>query len=214
MRRFEPVSGTAALLPQDDIDTDQILPASHMRGSNVDYGAGLFANWRRDPTFVLAQPRFAATRILVAGRNFGCGSTREHAAWALDGAGIHVLFARSFGEVFRENCLRNAILPVTLGEDAHAALSAAVAAADGAPGFRVDLGAQRVTGPSGFALGFDVAPVERIALLEGLDDIGLTLRSGEAIAVFEAAQRASRPWLQQMARPGWNNRVAGGGDGA
>ena len=212
MRRFEAVAGTAALLAQDDVDTDQILPASHMRGSNVDYGAGLFANWRRDPGFVLNQPRFAATRILVAGRNFGCGSTREHAAWALDGAGIHVLFARSFGEVFRENCLRNAILPVTLEEAAHAALSAAVADADGAPGFRVDLAAQRVTGPDGFELAFDVAPVERIALLEGLDDIGLTLRSADAIAAFEAGQRAARPWLQQMARPAWNSRVAGEGD--
>jgi 3-isopropylmalate/(R)-2-methylmalate dehydratase small subunit len=210
MRRFEPVAGTAALLPQDDIDTDQILPASHMRGTNVDYGAGLFANWRRDPDFVLSQPRYAGTRILVAGRNFGCGSTREHAAWALDGYGIRVLFARSFGEVFRENCLRNAILPVTLAEDAHARLSAAVAAADGQPEFRVDLASQRVTGPQGLALPFDVVPVERIALLEGLDDIGLTLRSDAAIATFEAAQRAARPWLQQLHKPGWNSRVAAG----
>lgn len=208
MRRFETVTGIVALLPQDDIDTDQILPAAYMRGSNVDYGAGLFANWRQDPDFVLSQPRYAQTRILVGGRNFGCGSTREHAAWALDGFGIRVLLARSFGEVFRENCLRNAILPVTLPEDAHARLCAAVAAADGGAAFQVDLAAQRVTGPDGFALAFDIAPVERIALLEGLDDIGLTLRSDAAIAAFEAAQRAARPWLQRLDAPGWNSRVA------
>ncbi|MDB5370328.1 MAG: 3-isopropylmalate dehydratase small subunit [Roseomonas sp.] len=209
MRRFEPVTGVAALLDRDDIDTDQILPAANMRGAKIDYGAGLFANWRREPEFVLSQPRYARTRILVAGSNFGCGSTREHAAWALDGFGIRVILARGFGEVFRENCLRNALLPVTLAAEPHARLVAAVAAADGQQAFHVDLAAQRMTGPGDFSLDFDVAPVERVALLEGLDDIGLTLRFREAIAAHEAAQRQSRPWLQRMDPPGWNPRVAG-----
>lgn len=208
MRRFEAVEGVAALLARDDIDTDQILPASAMRGANADYGAGLFAGWRKEPGFVLNRPGYGQTRIMVAGRNFGCGSTREHAAWALDGFGIQVLVALSFGEVFRENCLRNGLLPITLAAEAHATLAAAVAAADGRAQFRVDLVAQSITGPGGLVLDFDIAPFERLALLEGLDEVGLTLRAGDAIEAHEAAMRQRRPWLQHLTPPHWNERVA------
>ncbi len=112
MRQFKPVDAPAALLDRDNIDTDQVLPAAFLRGADPDYRAGLFALWRRDPAFVLSRPGWEHTAILVSGANFGCGSTREHACWALDAFGIRVLIAGSFGEVFRDNCVRNAILPI------------------------------------------------------------------------------------------------------
>ena len=198
MRQFTTVDGVAALLDQDNIDTDQMLPSAFMRGLNPDYAAGLFATWRRDPEFVLSRPGYGATQILVSGVNFGCGSTREHAAWALDAFGIRVLIAHSFGEVFRENCLKNALLPIMLDAAPLASVAALLRDAPGPVSLRVDLHAQQITGPDGFALGFDTAPVEKLALIEGLDEIGLTLREQDSIAAWEGAERARRPWHQTM----------------
>ncbi len=201
MRRFEPVHGVAALLDQDNIDTDQMLPSSYLRGANPDYAAGLFGVWRRDPAFVLSRPGFGATRILVSGENFGCGSTREHACWALDRFGIRVLIAASYAEVFRENCLKNALLPITAEPDNLARLAAILRDAASPVHLGVDLAEQRVTGPDGFAFPFDLAPVEKLALLEGLDDIGMTLREQDAIASWELAEQARRPWRQTLRPP-------------
>lgn len=203
MRRFVPVDGVAALLDQDNINTDQVLPAAFMRGIEPNYAAGLFALWRRDPAFVLSRPGWERTSILVSGANFGCGSTREHACWALDEYGIRVLVAGSFGEVFRDNCVKNGVLPIAAAPGPLDRLRALLRAAPGPVRLCVDLAAQGVTGP-GFAMGFDIPPADKLALLEGLDEIGMTLQQAGAIDRWEAAERAARPWRQSMpglARP-------------
>ncbi len=201
MRRFEPVHGVAALLDQDNIDTDQMLPSSYLRGANPDYAAGLFGLWRRDPGFVLSRPGYEATRILVSGDNFGCGSTREHACWALDKYGVHVLIAGGYADVFRENCLKNALLPIVAESETLASLATLLREAPGPVQLGVDLASQRVTGPDGFGFSFDVAPVEKLALLEGLDEIGMTLREQDSIAAWERAERTRRPWRQTLRPP-------------
>jgi 3-isopropylmalate/(R)-2-methylmalate dehydratase small subunit len=198
MRCFVTMEGVAALLDRDNIDTDQVLPSAFMRGLDPDYAAGLFAIWRRDPAFVLSRPGYEATSILVAGVNFGCGSTREHACWALDAFGIRVLIANSFGEVFRENCLKNGLLPIMLATEPLARVAALLRDAPDPVRLQVDLVAQQISGPNGFSLGFDIAPVEKLALLEGLDEIGMTLREQAVIAAWEQAERTRRPWHQAM----------------
>jgi len=198
MRRFGPVDGVAALLDQDNIDTDQVLPSSYMRGVEPDYGAGLFGTWRKDPGFVLNRPGWERASILVAGANFGCGSTREHACWALDGFGIRVLVASSFGEVFRDNCVKNGLLPIAAPAGPLAALHALLRAASAPVRLRVDLPAQRVAGPDKFVMEFDIPPADKTALLDGLDEIGMTLLLADGIAAWEAAQRAERPWRQTL----------------
>lgn len=200
MRRFTPVHAPAALLDRDSIDTDQILPAAFMRGIDPAYGAGLFGLWRRDKAFVLNQPGYAGTAILVAGSNFGCGSTREHACWALDEFGIRVLIAGSFGEVFRDNCVRNGILPIVAASGALAELRDLLRVAPAPVSLDVDLPSQRVTGP-GFGMGFDCAPADKTALLEGMDEIGMTLLHTGALAAWEAHERRERPWRQTLRVP-------------
>ncbi len=197
MRRFTPIDGVAALLDQDNIDTDQVLPAAFMRGIDPDYGAGLFALWRRDPDFVLSRPGWAHSQILVSGKNFGCGSTREHACWALDEFGIRGLIAESFGEVFRDNCIKNGILPIALPPTSLDPLRARLRAAAAPVRLHVDLAAQHVMG-AGIALPFDIAPADKTALLEGLDEIGLTLLQAPAIGEWERAEQAARPWRQRL----------------
>src|SRR5450830_833627 len=145
MRRFETVQGITVVLPQDDIDTDQVLPSAYLRRFDADFSVGLFAEWRKDPALVLAKPAYRAAKILIAGANFGCGSTREHAVWAIDAFGFRVLIAPSFADIFRANCIKNALLPITLNPAAHAAMVAAAnkAGADGE--FTVDLNASATT---------------------------------------------------------------------
>jgi 3-isopropylmalate/(R)-2-methylmalate dehydratase small subunit len=200
MRQFKPVHAPAALLDRDNIDTDQILPSSFLRGADPDYRAGLFAIWRRDPEFVLSRPGWENTAILVSGANFGCGSTREHACWALDAFGIRVLIASSFGEVFRDNCVRNFILPIAAAPENLEALRALLREAPGPVQLHVDLAAQRVTAP-GFDMTFEVPPADKIALLEGLDEIGMTLKQDDAIAAWETAEQTRRPWRQTLRVP-------------
>ncbi len=197
MRRFQPVDAVAALLDRDNIDTDQVLPAAFMRGIDPDYAAGLFALWRRDPDFVLSRPGWEQTAILVSGANFGCGSTREHACWALDEFGIRVLVAGSFGEVFRDNCIRNGILPIAAAPEPLDRLRALLRDAPGPVRLQVDLVAQRISGP-GFTMAFELPPADKTALLDGLDEIGMTLLQADAIAGWE---RAARPWLQHLRTP-------------
>ena len=200
MRRFEAVEAVAALLDQDNINTDQVLPAAYIRGIDPDYAAGLFALWRRDPGFVLSRPGWERTGILVSGANFGCGSTREHACWALAEYGIRALVAGSYGEVFRDNCVKNGILPIVLGPEPLEQLRMLLRVAPGPVRLSVDLPAQRVAGP-GFAATFGLPPSDRTALLEGLDEIGMTLKAAAAIDGWEQAERAARPWRQAMQRP-------------
>ena len=201
MRRFETVDAVAALLDQDNINTDQVLPASYIRGIDPDYAAGLFALWRRDPAFVLSRPGWESTGILVSGLNFGCGSTREHACWALAEYGIRVLVAGSFGEVFRDNCVKNGILPIAAAAEPLERLRGLLRAAAGPVRLHVDLVAQQVSAPD-FAMAFDIPPADRMALLEGLDEIGMTLQAADAIDAWERSERAVRPWRQSMRDPG------------
>ena len=200
MRQFRTIDAVAALLDRDSIDTDQVLPAAFMRGIDPDYGAGLFALWRRDPDFVLSRPGWEHTAILVSGANFGCGSTREHACWALDAFGIRVLIAGSFGEVFRDNCIRNAILPIAAAPEPLERLRALLREATGPVRLQVDLAAQRVDAP-GFTMAFDLPAADRTALLDGLDEIGMTLLQADAIAGWEDSVRVARPWLQRLRAP-------------
>jgi len=197
MRRFTPLDGIAALLDQDNIDTDQVLPSAFMRGIDPDYGAGLFALWRRDPNFVLSRAGWTHSQILVAGKNFGCGSTREHACWALDEFGIRVLIAESFGEVFRDNCVKNGILPIAVTANVLEPLRAVLRAAADPISVHVDLVSQLVTGPS-VALAFDIPPADKTALIEGLDEIGMTLQQESLITAWERAEQAARPWRQSL----------------
>jgi 3-isopropylmalate dehydratase small subunit len=201
MQRFERVAGAAVPLLQENIDTDQVLPSSYMRGLNPDYAAGFFGTLRKDPAFVLNQPAYRGARILVAGDNFGCGSTREHAVWAMEAFGLRVVVSTSLPEVFRENCVKNGILPLALPASDHSRLAAAVVAVAGRAPFTVDLVTQRIDGPDGFALGFDVPEAQRKALLEGLDEIGLTLLEAPALEAYEASARERRPWQQAFRHP-------------
>ncbi|HEY4406588.1 MAG TPA: 3-isopropylmalate dehydratase small subunit, partial [Xanthobacteraceae bacterium] len=190
----------AVPLLQDDINTDQITPIN--RNMNPDWAALLFANARKladgsvDPDFPLNKPQFRRPGILVTGRNFGCGSSREGAVWAMLATGIRCIVARSFADIYRENCLQNGLLPVELSAADGAAFEARVLAADGAAPFRVDLQAQSIGGPGGPDLAFEILPADRMRLLEGLDDIGLTLKHAPDIAAWEKRMSGEFPWLQ------------------
>jgi 3-isopropylmalate/(R)-2-methylmalate dehydratase small subunit len=202
MQPFASYTGIAAPLLRDDINTDQIAPILHTRGLHEDYKAALFYRARRredgseDPDFVLNKPQFRSAGILVTGQNFGAGSSRESAVWCMLAYGIRVIVASSFADIYRENCLQNGLLPVVLGAGDADAFAARVVAADGAEPFTVDLMTQRISGPGGADLAFDIAPADRMRLLEGLDDIGLTLKHMGDIASWENRAAAEQPWLQ------------------
>ncbi|TRW17699.1 3-isopropylmalate dehydratase small subunit [Glacieibacterium frigidum] len=196
MTAFPPVtivSGVPAPLLRDDVDTDAIIPSREInRVSKAGLGQALFAGWRyrvgtRDavPDFVLNRPEYAQAAILLGGANFGCGSSREHAVWALHDWGIRVVIAPGFAPIFRGNCVRNGVLPAVLDDVA--------SLADGAP-VTVDLAAQRVR-HGGRTHGFDIAAPDKAMLLGGLDAIDLTRQLGPEIAAFHARDRAARPWI-------------------
>jgi 3-isopropylmalate/(R)-2-methylmalate dehydratase small subunit len=200
MQPFTKVTGVAAPLLMDDVNTDQISPAERGHGLKPDLKAMLFSRAKKtEPDFVLNRPQFKDTRILVSRENFGCGSSRENAVWALMANDITCVIARSIADIFKENCLRNGVLPISLGE-AGAAFEAKVVAADGAKPFTVDLTTQTISCPDGTTMKFDISSAERTALLEGLDDIGMTLKHKADIEAFEAKLKQSKPWLQTAAR--------------
>ncbi|MES2185658.1 MAG: 3-isopropylmalate dehydratase small subunit [Pseudomonadota bacterium] len=202
MQAFHRVTGAAAPLLMDDINTDQVIPSVYLKDLHADMAHGLLAFMRRHPDgtskpdFVLEKPQYRQAPILVTGDNFGCGSSREHAVWALTAFGIRCVIGRSPAEFFRDNCLKNGLLPVTLDEAQMATLVRAVAAADGHQPFTVDLDACEIRGPDGYVCPFDIAPFERTALLEGLDDIGLTQKHRAAIEAWEARTAQDKPFLQ------------------
>jgi 3-isopropylmalate dehydratase small subunit len=198
MEPFRRLSGTAAPLLMDDINTDQIAPAT--TAFEPDYAELLFARWRAEPTFVLNREPFRHARILVTGSNFGCGSSRESAVWTLAAFGIRCVVARSFADIFRENCLKNGVLPIAFeGADA-AAFEAAVVACDGTAHFDVDLETQTIVAPGGTHFAFPLPAADRDTLLRGLDDIGLTLVHAEEIARWETRTRTEMPWAAQVSR--------------
>ncbi len=184
-------TGRAVPLDRSDVDTDQIIPAEYLkRIERTGYGRYLFDAWRKDPSFVLNDPRYAGATILLAGSNFGTGSSREHAVWAIEDYGFRAVIAPSFGDIFRNNCTKIGILPVELPLESVRMLMDAVID-DPATEITVDLDARTVTAPV-VTESFPMEDYTRWRLMEGLDDIGLTLRLQEAITAYES----TRPdWL-------------------
>jgi 3-isopropylmalate/(R)-2-methylmalate dehydratase small subunit len=204
MLPFDVLTAVAAPLIRANVDTDAIIPSREMKSvSKQGLADGLFAGWRYtaiggrepDPAFVLNQPAYAGTQILLSGENFGCGSSREHAVWALLEYGIRAVIAPSFAPIFHGNCVRNSILPVRLDAASIARLAEAVAPDPQQRRLTVDLVRQRVTGPDGLEFGFAIEREEREMLLEGLDAIDLTLKHRDAIEAFRARDRGQRPWI-------------------
>ena len=202
MQPFTSHITVAAPLLKDDINTDQIAPILHSRSLKEDYRAMLFHRARRredgseDPNFILNKPQFRNAGILVTGNNFGAGSSREAAVWSMLANNIRVIVAKSFADIYRENCLQNGLLPLVLEPHEAEAFAARVIAVDGAAPFTVDLVSQRINGPGGADVVFEVAAADRSRLLEGLDDIGLTLKHMDEIAGWERRAAAAQPWLQ------------------
>jgi len=202
MQPFTRHTGIAAPLLKDDINTDQIAPILHSRSLKEDYKAMLFHRARRredgseDPDFVLNKPQFRAAGILVTGHNFGAGSSRESAVWSMLASNIRVIVAKSFADIYRENCLQNGLLPIVLAAEEADAFAARVVATNGASPFTVDLVTQRIGGPGGPDIGFEITAADRTRLLEGLDDIGLTLKHMDEIVSWEERAAKAQPWLQ------------------
>ncbi|WP_119461685.1 3-isopropylmalate dehydratase small subunit [Rhodospirillaceae bacterium SYSU D60014] len=201
MQKFTSLTGVAAPLPMINVDTDMIIPKQFLKTiKRTGLGRNLFDEMRYEPDgtekpdFVLNRPAYRKAVILVAGENFGCGSSREHAPWALLDFGIRCVIAPSFADIFYNNCFKNGILPIALPQeqvdklmdDAERGANAILA---------INLEKQEITGPDGGRIQFDIDPFRKHCLLNGLDDIGLTLQKAPAIEDFEARNRASQPWL-------------------
>ena len=191
------IAGRSVALDRRDVDTDQIIPASWLkRVERTGFAAGLFGAWREDPDFVLNRPGAAEAKVLVAGSNFGCGSSREHAVWALQDFGFQAVVAPSFGDIFRNNSINAGLVPARVTEDGVARLFAALRTDPDAE-VVVDVAAREVAIPSADVVEpFELADYAQWRLIEGLDDIGLTLRHEEAITAFEASRPA---WLPSLA---------------
>jgi len=186
------IEGRAVPLDRRDVDTDQIIPAHWLkRVERTGYGAGLFEAWRRDPGFVLNDPRYAGAQILLAGPNFGCGSSREHAVWALQEGGFRAIIAAGFADIFRNNCTKVGLVAAQLPEEVVSRLMRAVEADPGAI-LAVDVATRTVAG-AGETHPFPLDDFTRLRLLEGLDDIDLTLRHEPDISAYEAAHRPRNP---------------------
>jgi len=199
--------GIAAPLLQPNIDTDAIIPSREIRRiSKEGLADALFCGWRYrsaesrepDPGFILNQAPYRKASILLAGENFGCGSSREHAVWALKDFGVKVILAPSFGGIFFNNCAMNGILAIELAKDAITQLARWVQTDPGGNRLEIDLAAQRVRWRDGEELRFDVEPARRALLLEGLDHIAATLRQKSSIEAFEAQDRQRRPWVYEF----------------
>jgi 3-isopropylmalate/(R)-2-methylmalate dehydratase small subunit len=195
MEAFRSHRGRMAPLDRANVDTDQIIPKQFLkRIERSGFGPFLFYDWRRqDPDFVLNRAEYRGASVLVAGPNFGCGSSREHAPWSLEDAGFRVVIAPSFADIFRSNCLKVGLLPVQLAEPSVRRLLE-LAVEDPATSVTVDLEAQTVTA-AGFTERFEMDPFARDCLLNGLDSVALTLRHDDAIAAYETTRD---PWLPRV----------------
>jgi 3-isopropylmalate/(R)-2-methylmalate dehydratase small subunit len=188
VKPFRRVTARAAVLDRADIDTDQIIPKQFLkRIERTGYGEFLFFDWMKQPDFELLRPEYADARILLTGRNFGSGSSREHAAWALQDYGFEVVIAPSFGDIFRTNSLKIGLLPIVLPPDEVETLMRSVA---GGGSLTVDLETQQVTAPGDLVVPFEFDAFARESLLQGLDDIALTLKREETITDYERANSA------------------------
>ena len=204
MQKFTTLTSVAAPLMQVNIDTDAIIPSREMKGVTKEgLSAGMFANWRysdvdarvENPEFVLNKVPYRQAEILLSGENFGCGSSREHAVWALKEWGIRCILAPSFGTIFYGNCVRNGILPVVLPEDTVKAVAESMKQSGGTATLTIDLPRQRLAGPDGSEHAFDIAPADKEMLVEGLDPISLTLKRDGDILAFQTRDKSQRPWV-------------------
>ena len=195
MVKFTVLNAVAAPLDRANVDTDQIIPKQYLASiKRTGFGEGLFAEWRKDPQFVLNQARYKGATILLGRKNFGCGSSREHAPWALLDWGFRCVIAPSYADIFFTNCFKNGLLPVVLREDEVDALFHDAAAF---PGFRlvVDLERQSVSTTDGQkSYRFEIDAFRKYCLLNGLDEIGLTLRHADKIRAYEAQRKTQYPW--------------------
>ena len=210
MTPFRIHTGLVAPMDRENVDTDAIIPKQFLKSiKRSGFGPNLFDEWRYldhgepgqdpasrrpNPDFVLNQPRYQGASVLLARKNFGCGSSREHAPWALDQFGFRAIVAPSYADIFFNNCFKNGLLPIVLPESQVAQLFDEVFAF---PGYAltIDLERQLVTTPQGESIRFDVQPFRKYCLLNGFDDIGLTLRQSDKIKAFEANRLATKPWL-------------------
>jgi 3-isopropylmalate/(R)-2-methylmalate dehydratase small subunit len=210
MQKFTVHKGLVAPMDRENVDTDAIIPKQFLKSiRKTGFGPNLFDAWRYldhgepgqdpstrkpNPDFVLNQPRYQGASVLLARKNFGCGSSREHAPWALDQYGFRALIAPSYADIFVNNCFKNGLLPIVLEESRVAGLFDEVHAF---PGYQltIDLERQVVVKPQGEELAFDVQPFRKYCLINGFDDIGLTLRQSDKIREFEAQRLATKPWL-------------------
>jgi 3-isopropylmalate/(R)-2-methylmalate dehydratase small subunit len=201
MNKFTTLTGVAAPLPLINVDTDKIIPKQYLKTiQRTGLGKGLFDEIRYEtdgsekPDFVLNQPAYRHAKILIAGENFGCGSSREHAPWALLDFGITAILAPSFGDIFFNNSFKNGMLPIRLDQATIDTLTAD--AQNGANAiFTIDLASQTISRPDGQSVSFEIDPFRKHCLLNGLDDIGLTLEKGDEIDAYEEKRRLSQPWL-------------------
>jgi 3-isopropylmalate/(R)-2-methylmalate dehydratase small subunit len=210
MQKFTRLEGLVAPLDRANVDTDAIIPKQFLKSiKRSGFGPNLFDEWRYmdhgepgmdnlkrplSPNFVLNQPRYQGASILLTRDNFGCGSSREHAPWALEDFGFRALIGTSFADIFYNNCFKNGVLPIRLPK---AQVDELFTQALAQPGYRllIDLESQMVKRPDGLSLRFEVDPFRKHCLLNGLDDIGLTLRHADQIREFEARRRIEQPWL-------------------
>lgn len=211
MEKFTVHKGLVAPMDRENVDTDAIIPKQFLKSiKKTGFGPNLFDEWRYldkgepgmdpatrkpNPDFVLNQPRYAGASVLIARQNFGCGSSREHAPWALQQYGFRAILAPSFADIFFNNCFKNGVLPIVLPDSVVNQLFDEVAAF---PGYEltVDLDRQVIVKPQGEEIAFDVQPFRRYCLLNGFDDIGLTLRQQDKIKAYEANRLATKPWLE------------------
>jgi 3-isopropylmalate/(R)-2-methylmalate dehydratase small subunit len=193
MRELKSVTSPVAILDRADVDTDQIIPKQFLkRIERSGYGEFLFFDWMKDPAFELNRPEYEGAQILIAGRNFGCGSSREHAAWALEDYGFRVILAPSYSDIFRSNAVKSGLAPIELSEVALDELEAAVSAVNE---LTVDLEALEISHPAGLTVEFELDPYARETLIGGLDDIARTLKRQDRIVAFEARQTNSSAGL-------------------
>jgi len=210
MKAFKQINGLVCPLDRANVDTDAIIPKQFLKSiKRSGFGPYLFDEWRYtnygepdmdcstrplNPDFVLNQPRYQNAQVLIARDNFGCGSSREHAPWAIEDYGFQVIIAPSFADIFFSNCYKNGILPIVAAADTVDKLFQECAASEGYR-LNVDLEKQTVTTPSGFSFGFDITPHRKHCLMNGLDEIGLTLQHADEIRAFETKHKAAQPWL-------------------
>jgi 3-isopropylmalate/(R)-2-methylmalate dehydratase small subunit len=205
MEPYKKHTSVAALMNRNNVDTDQIVPKQFLKKvQRTGFGAHLFHDWRfnadgsDDLTFELNKPAFQGAKILVTGDNFGCGSSREHAPWAIADYGFNTIISTSFADIFFNNCFKNAILPIVVDINTLNALMEEIAGNEGVS-FEVDLEGQKLTTPGGNSFEFEVDPFRKQNLLEGLDDISVSLTHADKIDAFEERQKSAQPWLWHTA---------------